>query len=70
MPVFTGGSLLQTKTKAQQLKATRDYSFLFSDNAEIPVPDKGSTSDLNSVTKSIPGKFSFIIIEINLLFLA
>lgn len=44
----------ETKTKAQQLKAIRDYSFLFSDNAEIPVPDKGSTSDLNSVTKSIP----------------
>lgn len=44
----------ETKTKAQHLKAIRDYSFLFSDNAEIPVPDKGSTSDRNSVTKSIP----------------
>jgi len=45
----------ETKTKAQQLKAIRDYSFLFSDNAEIPVPDKVSTSDPKSVTKSIPG---------------
>jgi hypothetical protein len=59
VPVFTRGYLLQTKTKEQQLKAIRDYSFLFSDNAEIPVPDKVSTSDPKSVTKSIPGKVQF-----------
>lgn len=46
----------ETKTKAQKLKEIRDYSFLFSENAEIPVPDKGSTSDPKSGTKSIPGK--------------
>lgn len=45
----------ETKTKAQQLKAIRDYSFLFSDDAEIPVPDKGDTSDPKFATKSIPG---------------
>ena len=69
LSLFTG-SLLQTKTKAQQLKAIRDYSFLFCDNAEIPIPDKGSTSDPKSATKSIPGKANFVIIEITPLFLS
>ena len=57
-------------TKAQQLKAIRDYSFLFCDNAKILVPDKGSTSDPKYATKSIPGKENFVIIEITPLFLA
>eukprot|EP00252_Welwitschia_mirabilis_P025590 TRINITY_DN8069_c0_g1_i1.p1 TRINITY_DN8069_c0_g1~~TRINITY_DN8069_c0_g1_i1.p1 ORF type:complete len:490 (-),score=168.01 TRINITY_DN8069_c0_g1_i1:852-2321(-) len=34
----------QAKSKAQKLKEARDYSFLFSDDAEIPGDDKASTS--------------------------
>lgn len=31
---------MQVKTKAQKLKDTRDYSFLLSDDAELPAPAK------------------------------
>ncbi|XP_059315892.1 uncharacterized protein LOC132066653 [Lycium ferocissimum] len=35
---------LSMLTKVQMLKRTRDYSFLFSDDADLPVPSRGSLS--------------------------
>ncbi|XP_049381723.1 uncharacterized protein LOC125846362 isoform X3 [Solanum stenotomum] len=40
------------KTKVQMLKNTRDYSFLLSDDAELPVPSKGSLPHKASVANS------------------
>uniref|UniRef100_M1D0J5 Uncharacterized protein n=1 Tax=Solanum tuberosum TaxID=4113 RepID=M1D0J5_SOLTU len=40
------------KTKVQMLKNTRDYSFLLSDDAELPVPSKGSLPHKTSVANS------------------
>ncbi|XP_015063276.1 uncharacterized protein LOC107008661 isoform X2 [Solanum pennellii] len=40
------------KTKVQMLRNTRDYSFLLSDDAELPVPPKGSLLHKASVANS------------------
>ena len=44
---------MQTQTKVQMLKNTRDYSFLLSDDAEIPAPKKEPHS--RNVSLSRPG---------------
>ncbi|XP_018634536.1 protein spt2-like isoform X2 [Nicotiana tomentosiformis] len=40
------------KTKVQMLKNTRDYSFLLSDDAELPAPSKGSVPHKDSALYS------------------
>lgn len=40
--------------KAQQLKAARDYSFLFSDDAEVPAPKRQQASESRNVALSRP----------------
>ncbi|XP_060192412.1 uncharacterized protein LOC132621949 [Lycium barbarum] len=40
------------KTKVQMLKSTRDYSFLLSDDAELPAPSRGSLPHKASATNS------------------
>lgn len=40
------------KTKVQMLKNTRDYSFLLSDDAELPAPSKGSANSATRVALS------------------
>ncbi|KAH9298201.1 hypothetical protein KI387_029883, partial [Taxus chinensis] len=40
--------------KAQQLKAARDYSFLFSDDLEISAPGRGKASETRNVASSWP----------------
>lgn len=37
---FADTGFMQIKMKAQKLKGTRDYSFLLSDDAELPAPTK------------------------------
>lgn len=43
---------MQTKIKAQTVKDTRDYSFLMSDDAELPAPAKELPSRNTSVHNS------------------
>ncbi|KAK4367898.1 hypothetical protein RND71_011690 [Anisodus tanguticus] len=46
------------KTKVQMLKNTRDYSFLFSDDAELPAPSRGSLPHKASATTSDGKQYS------------
>jgi len=42
----------QKLVKAEKLKVTRDYSFLLSDDADLPVPSKEPPSRNTSVRSS------------------
>ena len=55
---FLPYEFLQLKTKVQMLRNTRDYSFLLSDDAELPVPPKGSLPHKAAVANS--GVFSVV----------
>lgn len=46
---------MQVKSKVQLMKQTRDYSFLMSDDAEIPKPAKDPGPQKSLVSK--PGLF-------------
>ena len=52
------------KSKAQIIKATRDYSFLLSDEAELPKSSKDPGPSKNAVPKpsknSVPKPGSFL----------
>jgi protein SPT2 len=43
---------VQLKTKVQKLKDTRDYSFLLTDDAELPAPTKERAYQSFSVLNS------------------
>lgn len=55
---------MQKLVKAEKLKVTRDYSFLLSDDADLPVPSKEPPSRNTSVRSS--GMLLFIFCAVQL----
>lgn len=53
--LLIGTLIVQVKSKAQIIKQTRDYSFLLSDDTEIPKPAKDPGPPKSLVAK--PGLF-------------